>query len=227
MKHWQGLTVILLLAGSVNIFAQKKQVTQDLGVVAGGAYYFGDINPERMFYNMSPDFGILYRLNLNPRYSVRMSLQYGWLKADGADFDHDLPELANASFSTSFVDWATQFEFNFLPFAYDARHMVFTPYFSAGIGMGAFLGGSRANLQFVIPVDLGMKFKITEKLDLGFSWGFRKTFTDEIDNWTPADYSLMPGNEKSFLHNNDWYSIVGIFASYKIFYKWEKCEAYW
>jgi len=131
------------------------------------------------------------------------------------------------SFSTSFVDWATQFEFNFLPFAYDARHMVFTPYFSAGIGMGAFLGGSRANLQFVIPVDLGMKFKITEKLDLGFSWGFRKTFTDEIDNWTPADYSLMPGNEKSFLHNNDWYSIVGIFASYKIFYKWEKCEAYW
>ena len=227
MKHWQGVILVLIFTGSVNIFAQKKHVTQDLGVIAGGAYYFGDINPERMFYDMSPDFGVLYRLNLNPRYSVRMSLQYAWLKADGTDLDHDLPELADASFSTSFLDWATQFEFNFLPFTYDPRHMVFTPYVSGGVGMAAFFGGSRANLEFVLPVDLGMKIKITEKLDLGFSWGFRKTFTDEIDNWTPAGHSLMPGNEKSFLHNNDWYSIVGIFASYKIFYKWEKCEAYW
>ncbi len=227
MKYWQGLILVLILTGPVNLFAQKKHNTQDLGVMAGGAYYFGDINPEMMFYKMSPDLGILYRLNLNPRYSVRMSLQYGWLRADGADFDHPLPELANASFSTSFMDWVTQFEFNFLDFTYDPRHIVISPYVAWGLGMGAFFGGSRANLEFVLPVDLGMKFKVSEKIDLGFSWGFRKTFTDEIDNWTPADYDLMPGNEKSFLHNNDWYSIVGIFASYKIFYKWEKCEAYW
>jgi len=227
MKRRLGLMLILILAGSVGVFAQKRQSTHDLGVIAGGAYYFGDINPEKMFYKMSPDFGILYRLNLNPRYSVRMSLQYGWLRADGADFDHSLPELANASFSTSFLDWTTQFEFNFLPFVYDPRHVVLTPYVSGGVCMGAFMGGSRANLEFVLPVDLGIKLKVTQKIDIGMSWGFRKTFTDEIDNWSPADYSLMPGNEKSFLHNNDWYSIVGIFASYKIFYNWEKCEAYW
>jgi hypothetical protein len=227
MKRRLGLIMILIMTGSFGILAQKKHITQDLGGIAGGAYYFGDLNPEQMFYSMSPDFGVFYRLNLNPRYSIRTSAQFGWLRANGADHDFELPELNNASFSTAFLDWNAQFEFNFLSYVYDPRKKSISPYFAAGIGMGAFFGGSNANLEFVIPVDLGVKVKLTEKFDLGLSWGFRKTFTDQIDNWTPADHSLMPGDVKSFLHNNDWYSIVGIFASYKIFYKWEKCEAYW
>ena len=62
---------------------------------------------------------------------------------------------------------------------------------------------------------------------MGAEWGFRKTFNDLLDGWSPAGQSLVPENVKSFLHNNDWYSIVGIFASYKIFYERGKCEAYW
>ncbi len=221
------ILLVLILAGPVKGFSQALHFTQDLGVTGGGAYYFGDLNPEKMFYAMSPVMGAFYRFNINPRYSLRTSLQYGWLHADGADFDHPLPALQNAFFSTSFLDWAAQFEFHFLPYVYDPRKISYTPYVSAGVGMGAFLGGSRAGLEFVLPFDLGVKVRITERFDMGAAWGFRKTFTDDLDNWKPSDYGLMPSSEKSFLHNNDWYSIVGIFASYRIFYKWEKCEAYW
>ncbi len=219
--------LVLLLTGPAGGFSQEVHFTQDLGVTGGGAYYFGDLNPEKMFYAMSPAFGVFYRLNLNPRYAVRTALQYGWLQGRGADFDPPLPALRNASFSASFLDWSTQFEFNFLEYVYDPRQLTVSPYVAGGVGMGAFLGGSRAGLEFVLPVDLGIKVRITEKFDMGISWGFRKTFTDDIDNWKPSDHALLPPSEKSFLHNNDWYSIVGIFASYKIFYKWEKCEAYW
>ena len=124
---------------------------------------------------------------------------------------------------------AIQFEFNFLPYGHDPRKILFTPYVAGGAGFVFIFGNPKVANQFVLPVNLGLKVNLSKKVDVGAEWGFRKTFNDYLDTWSPADPSvgLIPPDVKSFLHNNDWYSFVGIFASFKIFYDREICPAYW
>ena len=228
-KHWL-LLIILAASGSQTVIAQQKTIfIQNIGVFAGGSYYIGDINPERMFYNLSPTFGGFYNFWINKRYAVRTNFYYGGLKAAGEDFDYSFTPLRNASFSESFLDMAIQFEFNFLPYGYDPRRTLFTPYVSGGVGFLFVFGNTKVANEFVLPVNLGFKVNVSKKIDVGAEWGFRKTFNDYLDEWSPSDptIGLTPSDVKTFSHNNDWYSFVGIFASFKIFYDRASCPAYW
>jgi len=230
-KHWL-LLIVLTVSGSQAVFAQRKaKIIQNIGVFSGASYYFGDINPEKMFYDFSPAFGGFYNFWINNRYAVRANFYYGGLKASGQDFDYLFLPLRNASFSESLLDMAIQFEFNFLPYGYDPRKRLFTPYVAGGAGFVFVFGNSQIATQFVLPVNLGIKVNVSKKVDVGAEWGFRKTFNDNLDEWSPDnnEYSnfILPPDVKSFSHNNDWYSFVGIFASFKIFYNRETCPAYW
>jgi len=230
-KHWL-LLIVLTVSGSQAVFAQRKaKIIQNIGVFSGASYYFGDINPEKMFYDFSPAFGGFYNFWINNRYAVRANFYYGGLKSSGQDFDYLFLPLRNASFSESLLDMAIQFEFNFLPYGYDPRKRLFTPYVAGGAGFVFVFGNSQIATQFVLPVNLGIKVNVSKKVDVGAEWGFRKTFNDNLDEWSPDnnEYSnfILPPDVKSFSHNNDWYSFVGIFASFKIFYNRETCPAYW
>jgi len=224
-KKWMPIIVLTLFV--LHDVSAQQRVINNVGLFAGGSYYFGDINPEKMFYALSPSFGGFYRLTLNKRYAIRISLYYGRLRADDKDFGYSFAPIRNASFQSTFLDMAIQFEFNFLPYSTDPRKMIFTPYVAGGPGFALLLGSNGVSNEFVLPVSLGIKVNLSKRFDIGAEWGFRKTFNDRLDDWSPTTYSLIPENGKSFLHNNDWYSIVGIFASYKIFYGWGKCAAYW
>ncbi|MCD6201606.1 MAG: outer membrane beta-barrel protein [Bacteroidales bacterium] len=228
-KHWLLLFLLTVSGWQIAFSQQKTKIIQNIGVFAGGSYYFGDINPEKMFYDLSPAFGGFYNFWINKRYAVRTNVYYGGLKASGQDFDYSFLPLRNASFSESFLDMAIQFEFNFLPYGHDPRKILFTPYVAGGAGFVFIFGNPKVANQFVLPVNLGLKVNLSKKVDVGAEWGFRKTFNDYLDTWSPADPSvgLIPPDVKSFLHNNDWYSFVGIFASFKIFYDREICPAYW
>ena len=233
-RIWIFLMILMTLGLQTAVAQQKAKKVQNIGIFAGGSYYFGDINPEKMFYRLSPSFGGFYNFWINKRYAVRANVYYGGLQADGKDFNYSFTSLRNASFSSSFIDMAIQFEFNFLPYGFDPRKTLFTPYVSGGAGFLFVFGNKYVSNEFVLPVNLGVKINLSKKLDVGAEWGIRKTFNDYLDEWAPdikgwhyAGPGFVPPEEKSFLHNNDWYSFVGIFASFKIFYDREKCPAYW
>jgi hypothetical protein len=210
---------ILLLSLMVSgvTFSQPKA---NIGIFAGTAYYMGDINPNRHFYRSSLSLGALYRYNLNTRIALRLNAYYARLSASDLDFPkilHPDRPFRPAMFNTSLLDAALQIEFNFLPFTPNVGNWAYTPYISAGIA-GALITSSRNFAS--IPFGIGAKVNLTSRISAGAEWSFRKTFTDRIDG------IVNPSETGSLLHNNDWYSFLGVFITFKFFNFAADCPAY-
>ncbi len=217
----------LLTLLSVTLLATFSAFTQkaaDIGIFAGTAYYLGDINPNRHFYRPSFSIGALYRYNINTRYAIRFNAYYVHLSGNDLDFPdqvHPDRPLSPASFNTSLLDLALQGEFNFLPYTPGVADFAYTPYVSAGFAGALILGSDQAAQNFVsFPFGLGVKVNLTGRLSAGAEWSFRKTFSDRIDGIE------NPSGIQSPIHNNDWYSVAGIFITYKFFNFAADCPVY-
>jgi hypothetical protein len=217
IKRLRLYILLLSLMVSGVTFAQPKA---NIGIFAGTAYYMGDINPNRHFYRSSLSLGGLYRYNLNTRIALRFNAYYARLSGNDLDFPkilHPDRPLRPAMFNTSLLDAALQIEFNFLPFTPNLGKWAYTPYISAGIA-GALITSSRNFAS--IPFGIGAKVNLTSRISAGAEWSFRKTFTDRIDG------IRNPSETGSLLHNNDWYSFLGVFITFKFFNFAADCPAY-
>jgi opacity protein-like surface antigen len=211
---------ILIVAGFIpDAWSQRKG---DIGIFAGGSYYMGEVNPVRHFYRLSPDFGAIYRHNFNPRNSVRFHAIYGSLRGSDLDFTNNFQQSRGYSFQTSFLEVAANTEFNFFPYQYGKRKDRYTPYVTAGIGYDfVFDSEKKGTTDLVITYGAGFKFNVNRHISAGCEWSFRKTFNDHLDGIN------NPGTDNAvFYHNNDWYSIVGIFITYKFLSYLLECPAY-
>jgi hypothetical protein len=223
--------VLFLLIISINTaFSQK---TNNLGFFAGGSYYLGELNQNKQFYKLQPSLGLSFRHNYNPRWATRVNLYGGNLAANDLDSKNLYQTQRAFSFNTMFIDLAGQMELNFLPYRLGEKKTPFTPYTAVGLG-GAYLTNSIKPIQITIPISLGIKFNITEKIGLGLEWSFRKTFTDYIDNisnYKTIEPSSDIENKYSYkqigyYHHADWYSFVGVFVNWKAFNGKSNCKAY-
>lgn len=197
------------------------QQSSDIGAFAGVSYYLGDINPNRQFYSPLPAGGIFYRFNLHPRQSLRTNLFIGGLSGNDLDFNNSFQQTRAASFSGTVLEWALQFEFNFLPYTTGGRLWDYTPYLAAGGGM-AFINTTTFTYVPVIPFSFGFKVNIHKNMGLEAEYGFRKTFYDNFDGLK----DLVAPSDYSWVHNNDWYSFFGVALTWKIFSNFAGCPAY-
>lgn len=182
----------------------------------------GDINTIRHFYKPSPAFGAIYRHNFNPRNAIRFHALYGNIRGDDLDFKNDFQQDRGLNFSTSFVDLALNTEFNFLQYRPTKRKENYSPYVTGGIGYNlVFSPDARGSTAIVLTYGAGFKFNVSKRISSGIEWSFRKTFNDRLDGIENHGPSY-----NTFYHNNDWYSIVGIFVTYKFLRYLTECPAY-
>jgi hypothetical protein len=215
------LFLIIGLLSGVLVCAQRNA---NFGLIGGVSYYMGDINPSRHFYNPSYALGAIYRVNINPRWAVRGNAYYTTLSGSDLDF----PELLHpdrpyepVTFSTTLLDANVQGEFNFLPFTPNLGKFNYTPYVSAGLGFSMILASDQGAVHHLtLPFGIGAKLNISKKISTGIEWSFRKAFTDLIDG------QENPTGVQSLIHNNDWYSYLGVFITYKFFNYVTDCPAY-
>ena len=218
---------LLFLYLSLSLSGQRSS---DYGVIAGVSSYLGDINPNRLLYSPSPAGGIFYRYNFHPRQALRTSFFYGGLRANDLDFKNSFQTARAASFSGTVSEWALQFEFNFLPFSTQGKPWDFTPYFAAGAGITfinttSIIQNIKTNTFTyvpVIPFSFGFKVNIYKNIGLEAEYGFRKTFYDNFDGLK----DLVAPSDFSWIHNNDWYSFLGVAVTWKIYSKLAGCPAY-
>lgn len=201
-------------------FSQRKA---DIGVFAGTSWYQGDINPNLPLYSPGLAAGILYRYNFHPRTSLKITGILHNLSANDLDFNNPIQQTRAAAFNTQYADLAASWEFNFLPYKTSFRKTKYSPYVSAGLGYHMVISSDiPAVNHMVMPLGLGFKFNIMNRMSAGMEYSFRKTFTDNIDgvkNYSADDKYLLLGNK-------DWYTFAGIFITYKIFKYREDCPAY-
>lgn len=197
----------LCLVGLPVLHAQAYKY--EIGGMAGGAYYMGDANKNAFFKGLNPAVGGVFRYNVNFRWALKANLLWGRLSGSTAGLENVFPEGAEVAFTRNVVELGGQGEFNFFPysdqFSY-AGAKRFTPYVLLGIGLSVAPGNGGTMASLNLPLGVGVKYKLTHRLNLGGEFSFRKLFADNLEGNAALDDPYHTGS--SLMKNRDWYSFL-------------------
>ena len=127
-----------LLCSFMVVVTAHAQLSQrsELGFGLGTFNYTGDLVRSYNFAFSKPAATVLYRLNLSKVVSVRTSLTGGKLGAsDKIDPLDAFAAKRGASFNVFLLELSGVFEYHFLDWRDPKRHLRFTPYLFAGVGL--------------------------------------------------------------------------------------------
>ncbi|RPD46366.1 hypothetical protein DNI29_15315 [Hymenobacter sediminis] len=214
--------------------------------------------------------GLTFTRRFAPRISGRASLTYGRISGDDSkaadvnDPDAKFRNNRNMNFRNDIVELAATGVFDLIENRNNyIRRPDFVPYVFAGIGVihhnpkgldanGNYIalqplrteGQSEAysQTQFVIPFGAGARYKLNKLFDIGLELGFRKTFTDYLDDvsgnyvanpsvlssdaaryfgWDitkelPGTYTkgIQGGQMRGKSNEKDWYTTLGVSVNY-------------
>lgn len=192
---------------------QAQEYKYEIGGMAGGAFYMGDANKNTLFKGLNPAFGGVFRYNANFRWAVKADLMWARVSGSTAGLDNVFPGNAEASFDRNLFELGGQMEFNFFPYSDKFSYMNtkrFTPYVLLGIGATVAPGSGETFAGVNIPLGVGVKYKIRNRINLGLEFSFRKLFGDSFDV-TKESNSILDDPyqiKSSMLKNKDWYSFL-------------------
>ncbi|MGZ3885672.1 MAG: type IX secretion system protein PorG [Bacteroidia bacterium] len=227
MKRLLYIAFCLLISFGAWSQTRKRNFRQhEIGIFVGGAYYIGDLNPNRQFFLSQPAGGILYRFTPNYRYAFRAGINFGNIMGDDSQSEDADQRQRNLNFKSRVYEFYTVAEFNFLEYRISNDKHRFSTYLFLGLGvfnfnpLGNLGGGDWVALQplrtegeakkyrlwqLSIPFGIGWKLNVSKRLGIGFEWGPRKTFTDYLDDvsGTYPDLAKNPPNgERGILFSN-------------------------
>ena len=237
MKKTIILWILLLCAGIWPAKGQELEYKMELGGALGGSFYLGDLN-STPFRNLGGSGGILARYILNPRMAVKGNLFVGHIKGDnqdvfipenGASATPEGGQAATVSFTRNVFDLGAQFEFNFWGYglgnSYKDNSRI-TPYMLMGAGLTFAPKPADIAVGFNIPVGVGVKYKLKERINIGFEWTIRFTTSDALDTTNPQGaQAIHPyGIPAKGFKNKDCYSLSLFYITYDLFPKYRLCN---
>lgn len=202
----------------------------EIGVFLGGSNYIGDVGSDRYLDPNEIAYGILYKWNMNDRYSLRAGVTFTTLKEN---------EFANSDINRFRRSYKVEnplqevtagIEINFKEFNLHDPQLSFTPYIFYGLSYfrydqfyitpnGPFDPPNYNNYgkdqEIGIPLTLGFKVNPNPFFVFGFEIGARYTLTDNLDGSNPQNefadnLTYKFGN----IGNNDWYIFTGFTISF-------------
>ncbi len=192
--------------------AQQQSTVQEgeVGITAGAAHYFGDLNPKLRVNRPKLAAGIFVRKQFGEYVAVRLSGHFAQLGySDIYNSYNEFMHTRNLSFQTNIYEFALQGDFNFFKYIPGDLYKRYTPYLTLGIGvfnydpyayyqgqkvflrpLGTEGQGSAAypnrkpygSLAACFPIGIGYKYSLTPNLNIGFEIVYRFTTTDYIDD---------------------------------------------
>ncbi len=276
------LVISILLVNSREVLSQFRNGYFSVGASVGATNYLGDLDDDFTFKFTRPGLGFHGAYRFNPFMTARLGFFQGWAEATDERSNDVARNQRNLSFKTPITEVSAVLKFDFIPtdrsFYYRPN---FTPYVFGGVAVFSFnpqaeLNGEDIELQplgtegqflpdpndefpdpyrltqISIPLGVGVRFKLARNWDLEVETGFRKTFTDYLDdvsslypdleelraqNPTAAilsdrlDQTRFPGQTAAEVNGirgdrtqADWYIFTGATISYII--DWVKCPSF-
>ena len=120
---------LVILLSPASLRGQKNE----FGVLFGGTYYLGDLNPSRQFAMTHVGLGGMYRHNFNPHISARINGIFTSVEGNDALIKYN--EDRNLRFVSNITELSGQFEVNFLPYEPGNLDTPYSPYIFAGGGI--------------------------------------------------------------------------------------------
>lgn len=217
MKSLTGISVALALLAT---FLPTKTMAQedyrfDIGAGLGMTGYLGDANTANLWSEPGWDLEVLFRYIANPRWAFKTNFYAGNLRGDSSKMTNVFPGGETFSFSTTFYELGEMVEFNFFNYGMGETYRKLkriSPYIAAGIGMTIWSIDGKTGAAFNIPLGVGLKYKLSQRWNIGFEFLMKKTFSDRLDGEQLKD---PYGIKSSFMKNTDWYSTMSLTISYE------------
>jgi hypothetical protein len=219
------LTIIFIIALVNKTNAQRYEYVQqgEVGVTAGAAHYFGDINTRAALNRPKPALGIFFRKQFGNYVGMRIAAHYAQVGYSDTYSKNDYQKTRNLSFNSNIWELAVQGDFNFFKFLPGDPYYAFTPYVTLGAGVFsydpyAYLDGKKeflrplgtegqtigykgrkqySTMAFCFPLGVGVKYNINEKLNLSFEISQRFTTTDYLDDISAGRFAALPNGQPS------------------------------
>lgn len=205
----QRLTIIILSLVLGSPFLCAQEYKYEIGGFAGGAFYMGDANKNSLFKSLNPSLGGVFRYNANFRWALKGNL--AWAKVSGTTegLDNVFPDNTPVSFDRNVIELGGQMEFNFFPYSDKYAYMntrKLTPYVLVGLGLTVASGGGDSFVGPNIPLGVGVKYKVKNRVNLGCEFTMRKLFGDNFEGNDKLNDPYKLGSD--WLKNKDWYSFL-------------------
>lgn len=221
----QGLLSILLLVAAVQTQAQDDvEYRMEVGAGVGLVSYLGDFNGS-VVKNMQPMGSLVWRWVLNPRMALRAKGSYGKLKGSSADVQTYYPDMQAKpyQFNHSLGDLGVTFEYNFWPYGTGrdyrgARRL--TPFIFGGVGGTYVSGGPKDVWTAHVPLGLGVKYKLGDRVNIGLEWAAHFSLSDKLDG--VVDPYLVKSS--GLFKNTDGYSTLLVTLTYSFQAKCRTCH---
>jgi opacity protein-like surface antigen len=260
--------IFLFLTLPTAFYAQHLEA----GILIGATNYLGDLsnNSGNVYLKETkPAVGVLAKYNLSEMLALRLGLNYTWAAGRDANVrNDDFVRDRNLSFRTNILEFGLIGEINIPGYQPYALSRPFSPFLFVGIVATKFnpktryqgnwvalqpLGtegqgmpgrpGKYGRTTFSIPFGVGVKYALTDKINLGIELGARRTNTDYLDDVSGTyvsypelaaangDLAAALGNRTGELTggepvivetgvqrgdntNKDWYFILGLTVTY-------------
>lgn len=204
------LSGVLINAAYSQRFGMRHDYVQkgEFGFTAGAAHYFGDLNTRAALNRPKPAIGAFFRKQFGNYIGLRVGAHFAQVGYSDVYSKNEYQKTRNLSFNSNIWEVAVQGDFNFFRFVPGDPDYLFTPYITIGAGIFtydpyAYLDGKKEFLRplgtegqtlgykgrkqyntmaFCIPVGAGLKYNISDRMNISFEVSQRFTTTDYLDD---------------------------------------------
>ena len=217
--------LLLMLASMLNMKAQTDdEYLMEIGGGVGLMGYLGDYN-NMLTRDLQPMATLLVRRNLNPYMGLRLAASFGKLKGDECDVKTVYPSTGTTpyNFSRTLTDVSLTYEYNFWPYGtghdyYGAKKL--TPFVFIGLG-GTYANGNGSSVFTAnVPIGVGLKYKIGQRMNVGIEWAMHFSMSDKLDG-KKDPYGIT---SSGMFKNTDCYSVLQLTLSYSFMPKCTTCN---
>ena len=214
------LAVILLMITTL-MAAQAQDYRFEAGGALGMSGYLGDANNANLLKKPGYVAGGLFRYIINSRMALKANLLTAKISGNSANLANAYPDAQTYEFGSQLYDLGAQFEFNFLNYGIGSKYLKLkriSPYLTLGLGATLAIGDGDA-FTMNIPMGIGVKYKLGERLNIGLEFTMRKAFSDKLDGLKDLN-----GVTSGFAKNTDWYSFTMISITYEFSKRCRTCH---
>lgn len=233
------IAILALLSATTDVVAQNDvEYRMEIGAGVGATAYQGDFS-DGLFKGMQPAGAVVFRAIMNPYMAVRVSAMYTQVKGDVKNSSTYYPDITpyGYSFKNTLGDLSATYEYNFLPYGTGHEYRGAkrcTPFISLGIGMtyvksndgtwdygqGANHSTSKSVITGNIPLGVGVKYRMGDRVNLSLDWQMHFSFSDYIDG-VKDPYRI---SSSGLFKNTDCYSTLMFAVTYSFSSKCPNCQ---
>ncbi len=219
-------SLVILTFLTISTKAQDGYIQQgEFGFTVGAAHYFGDLNTRTGLNKPKPSLGLFFRKQFGNYVGLRVAGRFAQLGYDDLLSKNSYQHTRGLEFNTNIFEFGVQGDFNFFKYIPNDINYGFTPYMTLGLGVFSFnpyataedgtkvyLNNSTIQTEGVtyplmgicVPLGVGIKYSINQKVNLSFEVTHRFTNSDHIDDVSGTYLGLYNADGSKNISTGFW-----------------------